>query len=72
MSKKSEYYVTIPITGHVGFTVTAEDKESAKEAAWQAIDDGREGNIEWEYTSTVCSGNVFHGMQNNIDVIKER
>jgi hypothetical protein len=66
-----KYWVSIPITGSVGFAVEADDKKSAKEAAWKAVNDGQEGEVEWEYTEQVCRGNVFSGMQNEIEVSEQ-
>lgn len=70
-AKKKKFWVSIPITGVVGFAVTAEDEESAKAAAWERVDEGKKGEIEWEYTEHVYLGNVFSGMQNDIEVTEQ-
>lgn len=62
------YLVSIPITGRVSFEVQAEDDEAAERAAWDAIDDGEEGDVEWEYTKQIVRGNCFSGMQNEVEV----
>lgn len=62
------YAVSIPITGTATVVVEAPDGETAKEAAWKAIDDGQEPEVTWEYAEQIVKGNVFYGMQNEIDV----
>lgn len=62
------YYVSIPITGTATFEVKAENEKAAEEAAWEAVDEGEEPNLEWEYCRRIVSGNVFSGMQNEVSV----
>lgn len=64
--------VSIPITGFCAIEVEAANAKAAKDAAWQAIDDGAKGEVEWEYTETVTSGNVCHAMQNDVEVTRVR
>ena len=62
MNKK--YYVTFPVTGIAGVEVEANSEEEAIELAWQ-------GDVvleEWDIHSEIVQGNIFRGMQNEIDV----
>lgn len=60
--------VTIPITGTFSTEVEVPDgftKEQVYEAATSAWDgDQTNCTVYWEFTQTVCEGNVFHGVQN--------
>lgn len=67
-----KYIVSIPITGTCAVEVEASDRKSAIAAAWKAIDDGNKGEVEWEYTENVTTGNVCHAMQNSIEVTRLR
>jgi hypothetical protein len=62
------YHVDIPIAGRATFIVEATDEESAKAAAWKAIDEGVEPEIEWEYHEQIASGNVLHASHNEVEV----
>ena len=55
-----KYSVSIPITGFCAVEVEAENSKSAIAAAWKAIDDGCDGDVEWE------------AMQNGIEVTRLR
>jgi hypothetical protein len=44
-----KYHVSIPIKGTSTFEVEAADDEAAKQAAWDAIDEGTNGDVTWEY-----------------------
>lgn len=67
-SYKKMFWVSIPITGMCSFEVEADDECAAKDAAWGLVNEGNEGELMWEYTERVVSGNIFHGMQNEIEV----
>ncbi len=67
-----KYIVSIPITGFCAVEVEASNTKGAIAAAWKAIDDGTKGEVEWEYTEKVTSGNVCHAMQNDIEVTRLR
>ncbi len=67
-----KYSVSIPITGFCAVEVEAENSESAIAAAWKAIDGGEVGEVEWEYTEKVTSGNVCHAMQHDVEVTRLR
>lgn len=62
-----KYIVSIPITGTVSFEVEANGSQSAIDAAWKQIDAGKDGDVTWEFCDCIVEGNVFHGMQNEIE-----
>lgn len=63
------YRVSIPITGHVSVEVEAEDESEAETKAW-GVDYGDPaiGEVYWEARRRIVSGNVFHGMLNEIEI----
>lgn len=65
---KRRYTIAVPITGTVQITVEAESEEEALENLWRADMDGVEPS-EWEMHRCIVQGNVFHGMQNEAEVI---
>jgi hypothetical protein len=66
------YYVTIPIAGRLLFRVAADDKRSAKRAAWQLYGYSGEENaedLEWEAYETIADGSgVCHVAHREIEV----
>ena len=61
------YYVTIPITGYVFVDIQAESEDEAKEKAFNS--DFCSNDIEeWSTHEKIVEGNVFYGMQNEIDI----
>lgn len=67
MSKR--YIVSIPLVGAMHIEVSARTASEAKEKAWRAYDDhGPDaGEVEWELTDHVTTGNVCHAPQNDIE-----
>lgn len=65
-----KFIVSVPITGAASFEVEAESEADAKELVWDAIDDGQDPEVVWEYTERVTTGNVSHAYLNEIDVVK--
>ena len=65
-----KYTVYMPFTGRVAIGVEAEDEASAIAQAWEAdiSFDDKDLDIEWEMHEQVCKGNVFYGMQNEVEV----
>ena len=61
---KRHWTVTLPITGFVTVEVTASSRKEAIEKALEGPEDGFPDPDEWQVHEEVCSGNVFHGMQN--------
>ena len=71
MSKKT-YLVIMPITGTVVKEVVAESEEKAIEQMFSGDLDISEKDInEWEMCPQIVEGNIFHGMQNEVDVEEE-
>jgi hypothetical protein len=68
----TKYVVQIPIAGSVTFEVEAEDKDAALAAAWAQINEGAEGEVEWEYLDSINKGNVCHAPLNEVRVSKVR
>jgi hypothetical protein len=68
--RKQTHWVSIPITGRINIAVSADDDESAVEAAWDVYNEGKwdPDDVEWEATESVTEGNVCHAMQNDIEV----
>ena len=64
----NKWCVSIPIAGTATFIVEAADEEEAKARAWEAVDDGTEPDVEWEYFDSICDGNVLHVSQNEVEV----
>jgi hypothetical protein len=54
------FCVTIPIAGHIYVNVEAENKEQALSKAYDAIDAGKEDNVEWEMLDRFIKGNVCY------------
>jgi hypothetical protein len=68
------YQITMPFTGYAVRTIEANSKE---EALQQFNDDtimsvdlngGNVEHIEWDFTRTIVQGNVFYGIQNEMDI----
>ena len=68
----TKYIVSIPITGSCSFEVEAASTHGATVAAWAAVNAGTEGDVTWEYTEKVTTGNVCHAMQNEVEVTRVR
>jgi hypothetical protein len=65
---KNTWAVRLPITGYVELEVEdCEDEEEAIEKALQGDGVKLDSLVEWEATSIVVEGNVFHGMLNRAD-----
>ena len=68
------YNVIMPCTMSILLSVEAENKEAAKNAAFQldfSIEISGEGEpeiLEFESHETVCRGNIFCGVLNEIEV----
>jgi hypothetical protein len=63
--------VSIPITGTRTVEVEADTEAEAIEAAWD-VDWNDDQIDQLEQCSIVCEGNVFHGLQNEVDATKVR
>ena len=60
------YNITLPITGIIYKTVEAESEEKAIALA---IDESTIDDIEeWEIHLKIVSGNVFYGIQNEMEI----
>jgi hypothetical protein len=75
MSEK-KWIVSIPLAGFVNVYVSAPDKGSAKDMAWEQMDFTLEcsGNTECgeiDSFETISQGNVFRGPLNRIEVIED-
>lgn len=68
-----KYCVCIPVTGQLVIFVEADDKDAAKEAAWEKFNDEGEdaGDLEWECVEQVARGNVSSAMLNEVSVEEE-
>lgn len=71
------YYVTIPVSMALTFTVEAESEEQAVDKAFEAgvclNASGEECSpeiVEWEMHEHIVQGNIFYGVQNSIEVEK--
>jgi len=53
-----KFYVSIPIKGTSTFEVEADDEESAEKAAWDAVDEGTNGDVTWEYFEDARTGDT--------------
>lgn len=60
-----KFYVSIPIKGTSTFTVNADSEEAAIEAAWKKVDDGKRGDVTWEYFEDRRTGD-------NVEAVPER
>ena len=57
-----KYHVSIPIKGTSTFTVTADSEEAAIEAAWKSVDDGKRGDVTWEYFEDERTGDTVEAV----------
>lgn len=64
------YSVTIPITGYVAVSVKASNEKEAIEKAMEVNVTDKDIQ-EWSTHRHVTTGNVFHGLQNSVDVYEE-
>jgi hypothetical protein len=64
------YLVTMPITGTVCKEVEAESEDAAIDNFFElwGDDPSDEDSTEWEFVEHVTTGNVFHGVQNDVCV----
>lgn len=71
-AEMSTYRVSMPLVGVVTLEVEAENEEIAIERFYEEFKDLDDENCysEWDFCEKIVSGNVFHGMQNEVDVIK--
>jgi hypothetical protein len=76
----SEYTVSIPATARIDILVEAESEKEAIEKAWEVeynLEVEEEGDIEtvqigeFQMHEQIVQGNVFSGVQNKVEVIKE-
>lgn len=70
-----EYEITMPFTGVATLFVEAASKDEALEKFYDETGKLRvTGNdnvdIQWEFTNNVTKGNVFYGMQNDMEIIE--
>ncbi len=65
-----KFLVQIPTTGCMAVEVDAEDEATAKEAAWEKINNEGEdaGEHQWEFRERITTGNVVHAMLNQVEV----
>lgn len=68
--KMNRYGVKIPIAGFVYYEVEANSVKEAKEKAWELVNEGVEGDINWEFFDIITEGNVSHAPCNEIEVDK--
>ena len=68
----AKFIVSIPIAGSATFEVEASDAKTAVEAAWKAVNDDIEPDVEWEYLESISSGYVCHAPLNEISVSRVR
>lgn len=63
-----KYHVTIPITGVYTVEVEVPDDADSDAIFDAAVDlhskNSEDGDVTWEFTSEVTTGNVCHAMQN--------
>lgn len=57
-----KYHVSIPIKGTSTFEVTADCEEDAITAAWAKVDDGKRGDVTWEYFEDARTGDIVEAM----------
>lgn len=57
-----KYYVSIPIKGTSTFEVSAASEGEAIEAAWRAIDKGKDGEVTWEYFEDQRTGDTVEAV----------
>lgn len=69
-----KYTVTIPIAGAMHIDVEADSEEDAELKAWDRIHESecaeKEGEIEWEFFSNTCEGNVCRVSYSKVEVSK--
>lgn len=56
------YHVSIPIKGTSTFTVKATSEADAIAAAWKKVDDGKRGDVTWEYFEDSRTGDVVEAI----------
>ena len=61
------YAVSLPFTGYMHFEVEAESEEEALDRAYE-VEFNQENIAELEYHTEVCTGNVFHGVMNEVNI----
>lgn len=68
---KYNYEVALPITGYIVVTVESDTPLEEEEAVWSAMNgDLSIDNIEeWDVHNRIVSGNVFHGIRNEAEVV---
>lgn len=64
------YTVAVPMTGVIYVNVEADTDAEAIEKALQSEDLKLDNVEEWEYHKKVVQGNVFHGVQREIEVLE--
>ena len=62
------YAVSVPIAGSCSIDVEANSEAEAKRLVWDKINEGAEGEVQWEYHARLVSGNCLHAPQNEIEV----
>jgi len=65
---KEEYWVMVPITGVIAVQVEAESEADAMDKAMNSKDLTLDNIEGWEAHRAIISGNVFYGLQNEIEV----
>jgi hypothetical protein len=77
MSKKKEYTIRMPFTGVITNVIEAETKEEAikkfRDELDTVIPDSPNGYMvdEWELSEKIVTGNVFWGVQNEMEIQEE-
>jgi len=67
-----KFTISMPIVGVATATVKADSESEAIEELFAVWDNSPDDvHVEWEFVEHVTTGNVFHGMQNDVEVYEE-
>ncbi|AGH31861.1 hypothetical protein VPIG_00003 [Vibrio phage PWH3a-P1] len=62
------YEVLVPITGYIIVEVEADNEKEAIEKAFESDELNIDNINEWDTHEAIVQGNVFYGIQNEIEV----
>jgi len=68
-TEKKLYLISMPITGIMYMEVEADSQEKALEEFHENVT--IDNLVEWECTDKIVGGNVFYGMQNELNIEEE-
>lgn len=61
------YRIIMPVTGVIVQEVQAENEEDAL-VAFENLELTTDDIVEWEFTEKIIRGNVFYGIQNDMEI----